>query len=123
MTDQINITFKQRVLILECHVVCKTDVLWKLLMPRRLSSEGKSILEAKAHESVSSFGTALSQIIKSSHSSESLKQLDFASTKLISVLKNTAENTQFIDKTKEQLDLIESADYWLNYNEEKEEEG
>ncbi|KRZ40388.1 putative oxidoreductase -like protein [Trichinella pseudospiralis] len=120
------------------------DVLWKLLMPRRLSSEGKSILEAKAHESVSSFGTALSQIIKSSHSSEilnstircfvqheaclhnsisSLKQLDFASTKLISVLKNTAENTQFIDKTKEQLDLIESADYWLNYNEEKEEEG
>ncbi|KAL1243635.1 BLOC-1-related complex subunit [Trichinella spiralis] len=111
-------------------------------MPRRLSSEGKSILEAKAHESVSSFGAALSQIIKSSHSSEilhstvrsfvqheaclhnsiaSLKQLDFASTKLISVLKNTAENTQFIEKTKEQLDLIESADYWLNYNEEKEE--
>ncbi|KRZ94943.1 putative oxidoreductase -like protein, partial [Trichinella sp. T8] len=108
---------------------------------------GKSILEAKAHESVSSFGAALSQIIKSSHSSEilhstvrsfvqheaclhnsiaSLKQLDFASTKLISVLKNTAEkhhffSTQFIDKTKEQLDLIESADYWLNYNEEKEE--
>ncbi|KRY59553.1 putative oxidoreductase -like protein, partial [Trichinella britovi] len=128
-------------------LVCKTSVLWKLLMPRRLSSEGKSILEAKAHESVSSFGAALSQIIKSSHSSEilhstvrsfvqheaclhnsiaSLKQLDFASTKLISVLKNTAEkhhffSTQFIDKTKEQLDLIESADYWLNYNEEKEE--